>query len=205
MLGYVALMRWWSLGAFPPAAQITKRTVPEQGMVEYKVDHPRLILLTAVPLLPASCGEGPLALLKRCYAQRRPVQVYTRHRRGLRGTATGFLKAFDKFCNLVRRSHHSQNTAPGLLHLKRGCGPLWAVCCFPLVGSSKPLELQKYSSVARTCFKIPRAPSPPSVASRLLTIGALYAQVLQDVEESYSGTRLSRLIFLMQKNRTPSL
>jgi hypothetical protein len=46
--------------------------------------------------------EGPLSVLRRCYSERRQVQIYTRHRRGLRGSATGFLKAFDKYMNMVR-------------------------------------------------------------------------------------------------------
>ncbi|GAQ87908.1 hypothetical protein KFL_003870050 [Klebsormidium nitens] len=76
--------------------------------------------------IAASCGEGPLALLQRCYAQRRPVQVYTRHRRGLRGTATGFLKAFDKFCNLVlqdvEESYSVLTEAPRTVWVKAGAG-----------------------------------------------------------------------------------
>ena len=45
--------------------------------------------------------EGPLALLYRCYKQRSVVRVVTRHDRGVRGTATGTLVAFDKHMNLV--------------------------------------------------------------------------------------------------------
>ncbi|KAK9808638.1 hypothetical protein WJX72_000999 [[Myrmecia] bisecta] len=45
--------------------------------------------------------DGPLLLLKACYQQKRTIRVVTRHARGIRGTATGTLRAFDKFMNLV--------------------------------------------------------------------------------------------------------
>ena len=42
-------------------------------------------------VMDAVPGEGPLGLLRRCYAARATtrVRVVTRHRRGVRGVATG--------------------------------------------------------------------------------------------------------------------
>jgi small nuclear ribonucleoprotein (snRNP)-like protein len=67
------------------------------------------------PLLPAlhasiAAGGGPLTLLASALARRARVRVVTRHATGVRGTAFGFLRAFDRFCNLVLYDVEEQYT-----------------------------------------------------------------------------------------------
>jgi small nuclear ribonucleoprotein (snRNP)-like protein len=60
----------------------------------------------APPLLPAlhaslSAAGGPLSLLAHALARCARVRVVTRHATGVRGTLHAFLRAFDRFCNLI--------------------------------------------------------------------------------------------------------
>lgn len=47
--------------------------------------------------------EGPLRVLASAFARRRRVRVTTRHARGVRGVAVGFVVAFDRHFNMVLR------------------------------------------------------------------------------------------------------
>ena len=63
-------------------------------------------LLSRPPLLPAlhaalAATGGPLTLLAGALERKVRVRVVTRHGRGVRGVAVGFLRAFDRFFNLV--------------------------------------------------------------------------------------------------------
>lgn len=62
--------------------------------------------------------QGPLLQLRGWYTQRQRVRVVTRHERGIRGTATGTLLAFDKHFNLVLRDVQESYTV--LLRVERG-------------------------------------------------------------------------------------
>ena len=63
-------------------------------------------LLARPPLLPAlhaalAASGGPLTLLSTALERRARVRVVTRHSQGVRGVAVGFVRAFDRFFNLV--------------------------------------------------------------------------------------------------------
>ncbi|TMW58663.1 hypothetical protein Poli38472_010222 [Pythium oligandrum] len=45
--------------------------------------------------------DGPFTVLRRCFLERKRVQVVIRRVNSIRGTCSGFLKAFDKHMNLV--------------------------------------------------------------------------------------------------------
>jgi small nuclear ribonucleoprotein (snRNP)-like protein len=60
----------------------------------------------APPLLLAlhaslAAGRGPLSLLADALARQARIRVVTRHATGVRGTLHAFLRAFDRFCNLI--------------------------------------------------------------------------------------------------------
>ncbi|BDA44372.1 probable small nuclear ribonucleoprotein Sm D-like protein at C-terminar half [Coccomyxa sp. Obi] len=56
----------------------------------------------ALQRVAAAVPEGPLSLLRMaCNSREHKVRVVTRHRRGVRGVATGFLRGFDKYMNLL--------------------------------------------------------------------------------------------------------
>ncbi|CAL8470332.1 g9874 [Coccomyxa elongata] len=56
----------------------------------------------ALQRVAAAVPEGPLSMLRRaCNSREQKVRVVTRHRRGVRGVATGFLRGFDKYMNLL--------------------------------------------------------------------------------------------------------
>lgn len=50
---------------------------------------PRRLKANPLDVIAQRVREGPLLLLKRCYAERRRVRVVTRHARGVRGTSEG--------------------------------------------------------------------------------------------------------------------
>lgn len=56
---------------------------------------------SVISRIAESVKRGPLLLLRQSYDSGKRVRVVTRHARGVRGTATGVLKAFDKHMNLV--------------------------------------------------------------------------------------------------------
>lgn len=45
--------------------------------------------------------DGPFTVLRRCFLERRRVVVVIRRVNSIRGTCTGYLKAFDKHMNLL--------------------------------------------------------------------------------------------------------
>ena len=53
-------------------------------------------------LFPLEPLKGPLALLQDCHTHQIPVQILTRHSRGLRGVIRGNIIAFDRHFNMVR-------------------------------------------------------------------------------------------------------
>lgn len=51
-----------------------------------------------------SFKEGPLKLLVTCFAEKSKVKVYVRNAKGLRGSCTGTIFAFDKQMNLILKN-----------------------------------------------------------------------------------------------------
>ena len=49
-------------------------------------------------------AKGPLSLLKRAYDSKSNIKVFTRHARGVRGSAVGELYGFDVFMNLILKN-----------------------------------------------------------------------------------------------------
>lgn len=60
---------------------------------------------------------GPLLLLKQICAERGRAKVLTRHARGVRGSSTGTLVAFDKYMNMVLKDVEEDYTV--LLRVER--------------------------------------------------------------------------------------
>ena len=84
-------------------------------------------LLSRPPLLPAlhaalAATGGPLTLLAGALERQVRVRVVTRHGRGVRGVAVGFLRAFDRFFNLVLADVEEHYTVR-LRSVREGAGP----------------------------------------------------------------------------------
>lgn len=74
-----------------------------------------------VSLSLSTVHEGsPLGELNRCVQYRLRVKVHIRSFKGLRGVCTGFVVAFDKFWNLVKRGKQINKSSYSFKALYRG-------------------------------------------------------------------------------------